>query len=313
MEINSVALIGLGAMGSFFAPRLEACLGKDKFCVIAEGERKKRLEEQGITVNGVVHRFRILPPKEGKRVDLVIMAVKDTSLEQAIQDIRQFVGEDTQILCVMNGVDSEEKLAYEYGWEHVLYSYMRVSIVMKDGKTEFNPYSGKVYFGEKENEEPYTQRVQAIARLFEKSDIPFQIQKDMLHGIWHKFACNIGENLPCALLGIPFGSLIKSEPADEIRMAAMREVQQIALKKGIILTDEQLNRQKEALYRIPFYNKPSTLQDLENKRKTEIEMFAGAVVRMGKETGVDTPICWMLLKAIQVLEEKNIGLLEENR
>ena len=74
-----------------------------------------------------------------------------------------------------------------------------------------------------------------------------------------------------------------------------------------------MNRQKEALYRIPFYNKPSTLQDLENKRKTEIEMFAGAVVRMGKETGVDTPICWMLLKAIQVLEEKNIGLLEENR
>ena len=92
--------------------------------MIAEGERKKRLEEQGITVNGVVHRFRILPPKEGKRVDLVIMAVKDTSLEQAIQDIRQFVGEDTQILCVMNGVDSEEKLAYEYGWEHVLYSYV---------------------------------------------------------------------------------------------------------------------------------------------------------------------------------------------
>ena len=83
------------------------------------------------------------------------------------------------------------------------------------------------------------------------------------------------------------------------------------MKKGIVLTDEQLSRQEEVLTRIPYYNKPSTLQDLEGKRKTEIEMFAGTVVRMGEETGIKTPVCWMFLKAIQVLEEKNKGMLEE--
>ena len=61
MKINTVALIGLGAMGSFFAPRLHARLGNN-FRVIAGGERKKRLESRGVTINGVNYRFKITAP-----------------------------------------------------------------------------------------------------------------------------------------------------------------------------------------------------------------------------------------------------------
>ena len=66
------------------------------------------------------------------------------ALNQAIEDIREFVGENTQILCIMNGVESEERVAAVYGWEHVLYSYMRMSIVMRENKADFDPYWGKV-------------------------------------------------------------------------------------------------------------------------------------------------------------------------
>ena len=111
MKIENAALIGLGAMGVFFAPRLEAGLGREHFCVIAEGERRERLENRGVTVNGTNYRFRVASPEEGTPADLLIIAVKDTGLAQAIRDIRQFVGENTVILCVMNGVESEEKVA----------------------------------------------------------------------------------------------------------------------------------------------------------------------------------------------------------
>ena len=141
--IHTAALIGLGAMGVFFAPRMQKFMGDDKFFVIAEGERKKRLETKGVTINGENLHFQVCEPKngtpDGAPVDLIIMAVKDTGLSRAISDIEKFVGEHTQILCVMNGVESEEKLATRYGWEHVLYSYMRISIVMKDGVADFNP------------------------------------------------------------------------------------------------------------------------------------------------------------------------------
>ena len=110
MEVKHAALIGLGAMGSFFAPRMEAYLGREHFQVVASGGRKERLEKKGVTINGVNHKFSVrTPEEEGPKADLIIMAMKDMGLSQAIRDIRNLVGEQTQILCVMNGIESEEK------------------------------------------------------------------------------------------------------------------------------------------------------------------------------------------------------------
>lgn len=310
MKINNVAIIGLGAMGVFFAPRMEQQLGRDKFCVIADGKRKERLETKGVTVNGVNYKFAICTPEEGKVTDLIIMAVKDMALDQAIADIKKFVGPDTQILCVMNGVESEERVAAVYGWDHVLYSYMRVSIALKDGKADFDPDGGKIYFGEKNNE-ILTVRVQAVKDLMERCEIPYNIQEDMVRGLWYKFMCNVGENLTCALLGVPYGAFRKSSHANEIRIAGMKEVQAVAKAKGIQLTDEDMERQNQTINRIAFYNRPSTLQDLDSHKKTEVEMFAGTVVRLGKKLGVETPVAWMFYQGIKVLEEKNAGLFEE--
>lgn len=306
MEIKSAALIGLGAMGVFFAPRMEEHLGRERFCVIAEGDRKKRLESRGVMVNGVNYHFPVCESKDGEPKDLIIMAVKDMGLDQAIKDIRRFVGDRTQILCVMNGVESEERVAAVYGWDHVLYSYMRVSIVMKDGRTDFDPYWGKVHFGEARNEE-LTERTVAVKKLFEYCDIPYEIDKDMLWGLWFKFMCNVGENLTCALLGVPFGAYGVSKAANKIRWAAMKEVQAVAEMKGIYISEEVMKGQSETLLEIPYKNKPSTLQDLEAGKKTEVEMFAGSMVKMGQDLGIPTPICWMFLEGIRVLEEKNEG------
>ena len=179
-----------------------------------------------------------------------------------------------------------------------------MSIVMKNGRADFDPYWGKVYFGESENT-VQTERVKAVSELMEHCDIPYKVEKDMMWGLWFKYMCNVGENLTCALLGIPFGAFRSSEPANEIRWAAMKEVQAVAAAKGIIITEEQMRKQYDTVCRIPYDNKPSTLQDLEAGHKTEIDMFAGGMVRMGKELGIETPICWMLLQGIKALEEKN--------
>lgn len=129
-------LIGLGAMGAYFAPRLYEEFG-EKFRVIAGGDRKKRLEENGIVINGTRRYFPVVEP-----ADLVIIAVKGYGLDQAIEDIRNQVGENTVILSVLNGVDSEQRVIEAYGEGKVLYSYMRVSVVMKDGCTSYDPKLG---------------------------------------------------------------------------------------------------------------------------------------------------------------------------
>lgn len=305
MEIKKVSLIGLGAMGVFFAPRLWKTLGED-FTVVASGERRKRLESKGVTVNGVNYKFPIADPVDPHEpADLILMATKDMGLQSAIEDIRGLVGPNTQILCVMNGVNSENQVAAAYGFERVLYSFMRMSVVMKDGVADFDPYWGEVHFGEKDNTGEHSERVKAIEALFTRADIPYQVDDDMIRAIWRKFMSNIGENMTCALLGIPFGYFQWCDEANAIREAAMREVVEIAQKKGIGLSERDIARQSARVRNIPYANKPSTLQDLEAGKKTEVEMFAGTVLRMGREVGVPTPVNWVLYNAIKTYEAKN--------
>lgn len=305
-EIKKVKLIGLGAMGCFFAPKLEKALGEG-FKIIATGDRRKRLENDGVTINGINYKFDIADPGDEKSeqdTELIIIAVKGYSLEQALKDIRPFVGEDTLIMSVINGVDSEEKVKEAYGEKHVIYSYMRVSIVMKDGVTNFNPEVGKVHFGDIRNiPGNYSENVVCIAKLFEDAHINYNIDEDMLRGIWFKFSCNVGENMTCAMLGIPFGSFHQGKYANEIREQGMREVIAIANKMGIDLSEDDVIRQRDTLMGLPFENKPSTLQDLEAGKLTEVDMFAGEVIRLGRKYGVPTPMSEIYYRGIRAKEE----------
>lgn len=72
MEIKSAALIGVGAVGSYFAYGLPAKLG-DRFCVIASGKRKERLEKEGIYINGARCPLNLKTAQEAGKVDLVLV------------------------------------------------------------------------------------------------------------------------------------------------------------------------------------------------------------------------------------------------
>lgn len=309
-ELKKVTLIGLGAMGVFFAPKLSEYLGTG-FCIMADGARRDRLEQRGVTVNGVNYRFPIITPAtKGSPADLVIIAVKSYDLPQAIQDIKHQVGPDTIILSVLNGVDSEEQVAAVYGWEHMLYSYMRLSVVMKDGKTDFDPDKGLVRFGEKYNDpEHYSEKVLAVKALFTACGINHKIDDDMLKGLWFKFMCNVGENMTCAMFGVPFGAFRKSDDANYFRHAAMWEVIRVANALGIMIGQNEIDRQEHTIGRLPYENKPSTLQDLDAGKHTEVDMFAGTVVRLGKELGIPTPVCEMFWHGIHLIEDRIFGVI----
>ena len=90
MEIKRVALVGLGAIGGYLAPRLEAALGHDNFWVVASGERRARLEREGAVINGETYHFTVADPAEGAVLpaDLVIFAVKWPQLAQAVEEVK---------------------------------------------------------------------------------------------------------------------------------------------------------------------------------------------------------------------------------
>ena len=279
------------------------------FRIMASGARKDCLEQKGVTVNGINYRFPIVTPEDNDGPsDLVIIAVKGYDLAQALKDIKYQVGPETIILPVLNGIDSEKRTADVYGQEHVLYSYMRVSIAMKDGKAEFDPEKGLIHFGEEKNDPGhFSDKVLAVKELFDRCGIDYKIDSDMIKGLWFKFMCNVGENMTCAMFGIPFGAFQKSADANYFRRAAMWEVIRVANRLGVDIDQNEIDRQEHTIGRLPYQNKPSTLQDLEAGKHTEVDMFAGTVVRLGKELGVETPVCEMFWHGIHLIEDRIFG------
>lgn len=304
-QIKTVAQIGLGALSAFTAPALQKLLGEN-FCVVAGGERGERIRKNGMTVNGEHHVFNVCAPEDGKPVDLIILTVKYHQLEQALRDIEKFVGEETILLPLLNGVESEETCAAVYGWEKVLYGLCQVSIVMKDGCATYNTKAATLRFGEKDNREP-SGRVQAVRALLDAAQIPYEVPEDMLRAQWMKFMYNVSQNQSSAVLGIPFGAWQVSDHANAVREMGMREVIAVAQAMGINLSEDDIAPHRAYLMKVAYGNKTSMLQDIEAGRPTEVDQLAGTMVRLGKQYGVPTPVNEFYYHAIRVLEEKNDG------
>lgn len=304
--IKTVSLIGLGSIGAFFAPRLEEALGKGNFRIIAGGARRERLEREGTRINGVTYRFPVVDPsEESEPADLVLIAVKAYHLEEAIGQIASQVGPDTVIMSLLNGVDSERQVGEVYGMERMLYSLMRVSVAMKDHSCDYDPAKGLLVFGEADNK-ICSDRVLAVKALMDRAGIPSKIPEDMIYALWVKFLANVSENMTSTLLGLDYGAFQQSEGANLIRHRAMEEVVAIASRMGIALGQREIEKQDAVIKTFPPQNKSSTLQDLEAGRRTEADIFSGAVIRMGGEFGIPTPVNEILYHAVKVLEQKNI-------
>ena len=128
--------------------------------------------------------------------------------------------------------------------------------------------------------------------------------------IWCKFRLNVCNNLPQAILGAGVGCYRDSVHMKAISEGLRKELEAVALAKGIdISIVEGSSGRGSAVLTTARY---STLQDIDAKRHTEIDMFSGALMRMGKELGIPTPYNEYTYHMIKAIEEKNDGRFNYN-
>ncbi len=302
MKIQSAAVLGAGAVGAYL---INALMDKPgvSLCVIAKDERKKRLQEQGIFVNGRQLFPVIKAPDETAAPDVLFVTLKYQNLRGALEDIRQAVGADTIVVSLMNGIDSEEIIAEVIGMEHIVHSMVRISSTRVGNEIRYqNPEGhGGVYIGVPGKAPSEDERIAALEELFSGTPVVLHKSEDILRDMWDKLALNISRNLPQALIDVGAGAYEDSVYLKDAENKLRKEAAAVAAAKGIIIPEE--NRS------IPYEpnQKYSTLQDLLAKRHTEIDMFCGALSRQGKALGVPTPYTDFMYDFIKALEEKNDG------
>jgi 2-dehydropantoate 2-reductase len=127
----------------------------------------------------------------------------------------------------------------------------------------------------------------------------------MIRLLWWKFMINVGINQASAVLRAPFAVFQTSREARDLMESAMREVVMLSEKVGVNLSGEDIDKFHEVLHSISPQGKTSMLQDIEAGRKTEVEMFAGKVIELGRQLAVPTPINQQLFDAIRKMEAEN--------
>lgn len=303
-DISKVAILGAGAMGAFFASKFFD-VGDISTSLVARGQRYDRLKSQGLVVNGkkysvpVSHPDEVTPP-----ADLIIVALKNHHLPGAVNDLKNLVGEQTTIMSIMNGLNSEEFIGSVYGMQKMLYAISVAIDAVRQGNhiTYTNP--GKHYFGEAINTN-INQRIKRVQAVFDRAKIAYETPVDMIRMIWWKFMVNVGMNQASAVMQAPYGVFQSSSHAQELMEALMQEVVVLAKAAGIDLVEKDIDDWYTFLHTLSPQGKTSMLQDIEAGRKTEVEIFAGKVVALGKTHGISTPVNETLLRIIRVLEFVN--------
>lgn len=304
MKIKSVAVLGAGAVGSYVIWGLSE--KKDiRLGVIASGERAKRLKNKGCKINDTVYHPEVWTPEEAYGVDFLIVSLKYGALPGALDDITAVTGENTVIMSLMNGVDSEEIIAEKVGAEHLLHAIIKVASHKENDGYVFNPEATLgIIFGEVSA--PYdSERVQAVLDLFSGTGLHYRATDCILEEIWSKFRLNVCNNLPQAILGAGVGCYRDSVHMKAISDGLRAELMAIAEAKGIDISKADVSSGRGSA--VPPTARYSTLQDLDAGRHTEIDMFSGALIRMGKELGIPTPYNEFTYHMIKALEEKNDG------
>lgn len=301
--IETVAIIGLGALGILYGNHLSKYMPKEKIRIIANQERIRRYEEEKIYCNGIPCDFQYIGPEEKMEpADLVIFTVKFNGLKDAIESMGNQIGKDTIILSALNGISSEGMIGEVYGMDKLLYCVAQGMDAVKEGNQLTYVNMGMLVFGENKTDHT-TEKMQLLADFFDQVHMPYQLDLEMERRQWGKFMLNVGVNQVVAVCEGDYGDILVEGVQRDTMIAAMREVITLSEYEGINLTEEDLNYWLLVLSKLSHQGKPSMRQDLEAKRRSEVELFSGTVRKLAKKYGLVVPINDMLYEKIIQMEE----------
>ncbi len=301
-----IAIVGAGAVGANLAEQIvNTKLAQIHF--LASGERFLRLEKNGTLVNGDKLAIPVYSPETVKSTpDLVLLCVKATQLAQTLEEIAPTVGEKTQVLSFLNGVESEEIIAERFGWHRTLYGYVvGIDAMRTDNHTRVSE-RGLHVFGRADNTEPSAE-VRMLESVFKECEVRYDIPTDMKHSLWWKFMVNVGINPVSAILRAPYGVLQTSKHAQRLMSDSIKEVRLIAAKQGVTLSDEDVSRWHKILSSLDADAETSMLQDVNAKRETEVGIFCDTVCKMGVSLGVATPLNKTMASMLHAINDARLS------
>lgn len=310
-EDKKIAVIGIGGVGGYVAGMLAKAY--PQVTMVARGARAESIREKGLVLHSdykgeiVAKPERVVPVREMGQQDYIFICVKNYSLAEVCESIRDMVTEDTVIIPVMNGVDPGEKIRALIKKGTVVDSLIyTVAFANSDFSISQQDTFTWLCIGIKDANEKQQEKVREVAEILKSADIDYRGEGDIQVEIWRKYILNCAFNVMTAFYDNTIGELRKDPVKAEQYERLVWEAASVGRAKGVALTDEHINEVIHKFRHVHADNATSSLQrDFRiRKKETELETFSGYIVQEAKRLGVDIPLSEKMYEGLKEMAEK---------
>src|ERR1017187_4048755 len=291
--VMRIAILGAGGVGGYYGGILAR--SGHAVALLARGAHLDALRARGLEVRTPEESFTVAGQASDDAkmfgvCDVAIVAVKTYSLAEVAPAARLLAEGGAAILPFLNGVEAADRLV-ESGVpaNQVLGGLTQVSVLkVGPGVVERKSSFQKVVVGERVGKP--SERVRRIVEAFQGAGAEARVSEDISADLWRKFAFIAPMAAACGLARAPIGPVREAPLGKLLLERAVREVLAVARARGVPLADDEEAKILAFIDSLDGGMKPSFLLDLESGGATELQDLSGAVSRLGREAGVETPV-----------------------
>lgn len=313
MDVLKVGVVGAGAMGSLFGGYLCAG-GHDVWLIDTWAEHVQAIGQRGLVIVEPSGEERVVRPRAAGApaaagpCDLVLVFVKSYHTEAAAASLGPLLQPNTVVLTLQNGLGNVDVLARHVPRRHLMAGTTgHGANVLGPGRIH-HAGVGATVIGELDG--TVSARVQRLVDAFNAAGLPCSSSSNVLGVLWGKLLVNVAINPLTAILRVRNGRLLELPEALEIMRSAVEEGVAVARRAGVEIPIADPWAHVQEVARLTAANRSSMLQDIEARRRTEIDVISGAVAREAERVGMTVPVnrtLAALVKCLEALGQRDAG------
>jgi 2-dehydropantoate 2-reductase len=299
-----ICIVGCGAVGSLFAANLATLGDAEVWAFDLARAHVDAINAAGLRLTGAgdVH-SRLHATSDASEIppcELGIVATKAMHADAAIAATAH-VFADGAVASVMNGVGNEEVLA-RHVRRVIRGTTFPAGKVLEPGVVQWD-VKGDTTFGPFEPQPATAGEIERLADACTRTGMPAHAVADARPAQWRKVIFNAASNPLGALTGLTHGRVCERPDLRALVSGLIDEGKAVASAQGITLdSDPEALIDHAAKPEVGYDHKASMLQDIEARRRTEVDYLNGGIVSFGERLGVATPLNETIAALIRGIE-----------
>ncbi len=297
-----ILIYGVGGIGGFLGSFLKKTDHDISF--ISRGNSLKKFKNNGLKLFSDIEdlHFKSINISEkisyNRSFDIVILAVKLYDFEKSINDIKDYIDDQTIILPFQNGIFAEEIIKKKKIVDNTFGAVAQISVFLDDAASVIHKGKLATFFIGNLNEKPLSTKLKEFLNDCKQVGLDVRYTKKITEKLWDKFIFLSAYSGLTTMTELSIGQIFKNFKYEKMFIEAMQETLLLSKKFGVRFDYNPVDIWREKITNMPYDMTSSMYLDFKNKKKLELNWLSGFVVKNLKKFGIESIIHEKIVSSI---------------